>query len=97
MMGLINARKATKKIGNFAECIYHSTRQSGHSRDPEKGLYRVLLHWHSASKAHGIVLIFAVCQNEGTQQSKDICRVSFRLALGKVAVTSSLVGPLTLF
>jgi len=36
-------------------------------------------------------------QLDNTRQSRGLCRVPFRLALGKALVTNSLTGPLNLF
>ena len=87
--------KKQKKIGHFAECKSHSTRQSDHTWPTGNNLCRVQKLLHSAKVQ---TLPSASCQTLGknsniyrvphgsTRQTLNFGRVSFRLALRKIAV-----------
>ena len=91
-----NCEKIGQKNDNFAECIYHSTRQRWLSQGPWDPDFPSVF-----ALALGKDLNFAECQEKGTQQSWGVCWVplarNMAMVRGMLSVVRQTLGKLLIF
>ena len=91
-----NCEKIGQKNDNFAECIYHSTRQRWLSQGPWDPDFPSVF-----ALALGKDLNFVECQEKGTQQSWGVCWVplarNMAMVRGMLSVVRQTLGKLLIF